>query len=43
MLLGGAKPNVISEAPGNSSVVFTIGTYSHIIEEMKKMPSRYRI
>jgi len=36
MLLRGAKPKVISEALGHSSVVFTMDTYSHIIEEMQE-------
>jgi len=31
MLLRGAKPKVISEALGHSSVAFTMDTYSHII------------
>jgi len=35
MLLRGAKPKVISEALGHSSVAFTIDTYSHIIEGMQ--------
>jgi len=35
MLLWGAKPKVISEALGHSSVAFTIDTYSHIIEGMQ--------
>ncbi|MCL0034456.1 site-specific integrase, partial [Dehalococcoidia bacterium] len=35
MLLRGAKPKVISEALGHSSVAFTMDTYSHIIEEMQ--------
>ena len=34
MLLQGAKPNVISEALGHSSVAFTMDVYSHIIEGM---------
>jgi integrase len=32
MLLKGAKPKVISEALGHSSVAFTMDTYSHIID-----------
>ena len=35
MLLRGAKPKVISEALGHSSVVFTLDVYSHIIEGMQ--------
>ncbi len=35
MLLRGAKPKVISEALGHSSVAFTTDTYSHIIEGMQ--------
>jgi integrase len=35
MLLRGAKPKVISEALGHSSVAFTLDTYSHIIEGMQ--------
>lgn len=35
ILLRGAKPNVISEALGHSSVAFTMDTYSHIIEGMQ--------
>jgi len=35
MLLRGAKSKVISEAPGHSSVAFTMDTYSHIIEGMQ--------
>lgn len=35
MLLMGAKPKVISEALGHSSVAFTMDTYSHIIEGMQ--------
>ncbi len=35
MLLRGAKPKVISEALGHSSVAFTMDTYSHIIEGMQ--------
>lgn len=36
MLLKGAKPKVISEALGHSSVSFTMDTYSHIIEGMQE-------
>jgi len=36
MLLRGAKPKVISEALGHSSVAFTMDTYSHIIDGMQK-------
>jgi len=36
MLLRGAKPKVISEALGHSSVAFTLDTYSHIIEGMQE-------
>ena len=36
MLLRGAKPKVISEALGHSSVAFTMHTYSHIIEGMQE-------
>jgi len=36
MLLRGAKPKVISEAPGHSSVAFTMDVYSHIIEGMQQ-------
>jgi len=36
MLLRGAKPKVISEALGHSSVGFTLDTYSHIIEGMQE-------
>jgi hypothetical protein len=32
---GGARAKVISEAMENSSVAFTMGTYSHIIEGVK--------
>jgi len=32
----GAKPKVISEALGHSSVAFTLDTYSHIIEGMQE-------
>jgi len=35
MLLRGAKPKVISEALGHSSVAFTLDVYSHIIEGMQ--------
>lgn len=35
MLLRGAKPKVISETLGHSSVAFTMDTYSHIIEGMQ--------
>lgn len=35
MLVRGAKPKVISEALGHSSVAFTMDVYSHIIEGMK--------
>ena len=35
-LLRGAKPKVISEALGHSSVAFTMDTYSHIIEGMQE-------
>ncbi|MFC2013357.1 site-specific integrase [Chloroflexota bacterium] len=35
MLLCGAKPKVISEALGHSSVAFTMDVYSHIIEGMQ--------
>ena len=35
MLLRGAKPEVISEALGHSSVAFTMDVYSHIIEGMQ--------
>ena len=35
-LLRGAKPKVISEAPGHASVAFTMDTYSHIISGMKR-------
>ena len=35
MLLRRAKPKVISEALGHSSVAFTMDTYSHIIEGMQ--------
>ncbi len=34
-LLRGAKPKVISEALGHSSVAFTMDIYSHIIEGMQ--------
>jgi integrase len=36
MLLRGAKPKVISEALGHSSVAFTMDTSSHIIEGMQE-------
>ncbi|MCD6452972.1 MAG: tyrosine-type recombinase/integrase [Dehalococcoidales bacterium] len=36
MLLRGAKPKVISEAPGHTSVAFTMDVYSHIIEGMQE-------
>ncbi len=36
MLLRGAKPKVISEALGHSSVAFTMDTYSHIIGGMQE-------
>ena len=36
MLQAGAKPKVISEALGHSSVAFTMDTYSHIIEGMQE-------
>jgi integrase len=36
MLLRGAKPKVISEALGHSSVSFTMDVYSHIIERMQE-------
>jgi integrase len=36
MLLWGAKPKVISEALGHSSVAFTMDVYSHIIEGMQQ-------
>ncbi|OGO16922.1 MAG: hypothetical protein A2Z15_00345 [Chloroflexi bacterium RBG_16_50_11] len=35
-LLQGAKPKVISEALGHSSVAFTMDVYSHIIEGMQE-------
>ena len=35
MLLRGAKPKVISEALGHSSLAFTLDGYSHIIERMQ--------
>ena len=35
MLLHGAKPKVISEDLGHSSVAFTMDAYSHIIEGMQ--------
>ena len=36
MLLRGAKPKVISEALGHSSVAFTMDVYSHIIKGMQE-------
>jgi integrase len=36
MFLRGAKPKVISEALGHSSVAFTMDAYSHIIEGMQE-------
>jgi len=36
MLLPGTNPRVISEAPGHSSVAFTMDIYSHIIEGMQE-------
>jgi integrase len=36
MLMRGAKPKVISEALGHSSVAFTMDTYSHIMEGMQQ-------
>ena len=36
MLLRGAKPKVVSEALGHSSVAFTMDVYSHIIEGMQE-------
>ena len=36
MLLLGAKPKVISEALGHSSVAFTMDTYSHILSGMQE-------
>ncbi|MDH4269898.1 MAG: tyrosine-type recombinase/integrase [Dehalococcoidia bacterium] len=36
MLLRGAKPKVISEALGHSSVAFTMDVYGHIIEGMQQ-------
>ena len=35
MLLRGAKPKVISEALGHSSVAFTMDVYGNIIEGMQ--------
>ena len=35
MLSRGAKPKVISEALGHSSVAFTMDVYSHIIDGMQ--------
>ena len=34
-LMRGAKPKVISEALGHSSIAFTMDVYSHIIEGMQ--------
>ena len=36
VLLRGAKPKVISEALGHSSVAFTMDVYSHIISDMQE-------
>lgn len=36
MLLRGAKPKVIGEVLGHSSVAFTMDTYSHIIDGMQR-------
>lgn len=36
MVLRGAKPKVISETLGHSSVAFTMNVYSHIIEGMQE-------
>lgn len=36
MLLRGAKPKIISEALGHSSVAFTMDVYSHIIDGMQE-------
>jgi hypothetical protein len=36
MLVRGAKPEVISEALVHAPVVFTMDTYSHIIEGMRE-------
>jgi integrase len=36
MLMRGAKPKVISEALGHSSVAFTMDVYSHIIDGMQQ-------
>ena len=36
MLLRGAKPKVISEALGHSSVAFTMDVHSHIIDGMQE-------
>ena len=41
MLLRGAKPKVISEALGHSSIAFTMDVYSHIIEGMQSDAMRY--
>lgn len=35
-LLRGAKPKVISEALGHTSVVFTMDTYSHVMSGMQE-------
>jgi len=35
MLLWGAKPKVISEALGHSSVAFTMDTHLHILQGMQ--------
>ena len=36
ILLCGAKPKVVSEALGHSSVAFTIDLYSHILEGVQE-------
>ena len=36
MLMRGAKPKVVSEALGHSSVAFTMDVYSHIIDGMQE-------
>ena len=36
MLMKGAKPKVISEALGHSSVAFTMDVYSHVVEGMQE-------
>ncbi len=36
MLQRGAKPNVISEALGHSSLAFTLDVYSHILPDMQE-------